>query len=78
MIKLTSAFFICKEENCKWNLKKEYATQNAIFGHYWRKGREKLIQLSLQTKVSANPHVEPTYILADKLSKISKVNREDL
>lgn len=70
-------FFICKELNCEWSQKKEFASHSAIFGHYWRKGRGVLIQLSLQTKVSTNPYTEPTFILAEKLTKISKISRDD-
>ena len=76
MIKLASAFFVCKEENCKWNLRKEYATYNAIFGHYFRKGREVLIRLVKEAGISKNPYGEPTFILAEKLVRISKIDPE--
>jgi len=42
-----------------------------------RKGREILIKLAIETGVSSIPYQEPTYILAEKLVKISKVQRED-
>jgi len=73
VIKLSSAFFLCKEKNCKWSLRKEYATHNAIFGHYWRKGREVLIELVKEAAISKNPYGEPTFILAEKLVRISKI-----
>jgi len=52
-------------------------TYGAIFGHYWRKGREVLIELVKEMGISKNPYTEPTFILAEKLVKISKVSRED-
>ena len=73
MIKLASAFFTCRKKGCEWNQKKEYATYNAIFGHYWRKGREVLIELVKEAGISKNPYTEPTFILAEKLVKISKI-----
>jgi len=72
------SFFIrgCLQKGCKqWN-KLEYVTYGAIFGHYYRKGREVLIKLAKETGVSQIPYSEPTFILCDKLVKISKINRE--
>ena len=73
-----SAFFKCRKKGCWWNQKKEYATHGAMFGHYWNKGREVLIELVKEASISKNPYAEPTFILAEKLVRISKVNREDL
>ena len=73
MIKLASAVFVCKHKICKWYNKPEYVTYNAIFGHYWRKGREVLIELVKEAGISKNPYGEPTFILAEKLVRISKI-----
>ena len=77
MIKLTSAFFACIDKTCIRFNKPEYAPYNAIFGHYWRKGREVLIELVKELGISNNPYVEPTFILAEKLVKISKIDLEN-
>ncbi len=73
------SFFIrgCLQKSCEhWN-NREYVTYRSIFGHYYRKGREVLIKLAIENNVSQIPYSEPTYILADKLVKISKINREE-
>jgi len=73
---LSSAFFKCVERTCRWAKIPEYATYKAVFGHYYRKGREVLIKLALENGVSERPYAEPTYILADKLVKISQVKQQ--
>jgi len=65
---------ICKQKGCSWYVKSEYAEHGAWFGHYWRKGREILIELVKAEGVSKNPYGEPTFILAEKLVKISKIS----
>lgn len=72
------SFWICLQYDCKWSKKPIYATYRELFGHYYRKGREVLIKLALETEVSQRPYSEPTYILADKLVKISKINRDEI
>ena len=72
------SFWICLQYGCKWNKKPFYATHRELFGHYYRKGREVLIKLAKENGVSQIPYSEPTYILADKLVKISKINRETI
>ena len=64
---------ICKQKTCKQSFKPEWVSYKEIFHHYFGKGRENLIQLALENKVSSKPNSEPTYILADKLVKASKV-----
>jgi len=64
---------VCKQGICDKSFKPEWVLYNEIFRHYFRKGREVLIELALENNVSSNPYHEPTYILADKLVKISKV-----
>ncbi len=66
----------CIQGICPKN-KVDWITHNELFSHYYRKGREVLIELTLETGVCPNPYHEPTYILADKLVKISKVKREE-
>ena len=73
---MSSAFFKCVERTCRWAKIPEYATYKAVFGHYYRKGREVLIKLALENGISERPYSEPTYILADKLVKISKVEKQ--
>ena len=70
---MTSAYFTCLQESCKWYQRKEYTAYTSIFRHYYNKGRETLIQLAIENKVSTRPYAEPTHILADKLVKASKV-----
>jgi len=65
-----SFWIICPQKICN---KKKFADHNAHFGHFYRKGRENLIQLALETGISKNPHCEPTWILAEKLIIFSKV-----
>jgi len=64
---------ICKQKTCKRSFKPEWVSYKEIFRHYFRKGREILIQLALENNVSSTPYAEPTYILADKLVKASMV-----
>jgi len=66
----------CKDKKCKWHHKVVYASHRFVFKHYYNKGREDLIKLAIETGVSNIPYQEPTYILADKLVKISKVDEE--
>ncbi len=68
--------WLCRDFNCDKSKKIIFATYRFMFKHYMRKGREILIKLAIQTGVSTIPYQEPTYILADKLTKISKVQRE--
>jgi len=70
---MASAFFTCLQKSCNWYQKLEYSGYQEIFKHYYNKGREVLIQLALEYKVSTRPYSESTYILADKLVKLSKV-----
>jgi len=72
---MSSSFFKCVERTCRWAKVPEFATYKAMFGHYYRKGRESLIKLSLENDVSERPYTEATYILADKLVRISQVKR---
>ena len=72
-----SFFGICKVKNCSWNKKVEFADHRAWFGHYWRHGREILIELVKEAGISSNPYGEPTFILAEKLTKISKIEHVD-
>jgi len=71
-------FKICLQNGCKWSKKPFYASDRELFGHYYRKGREVLIKLAKENDVSQIPYSEPTYILADKLVKKSKINREEI
>ncbi len=64
---------ICKQENCIRSFKPEWVLYRELFRHYYSKGREILIELALKNNVSSRPYAEPTYILADKLVKVSKV-----
>jgi len=72
------SFWICLQYECKRSKKPTYATHSEMFGHYYRKGREVLIKLAKENNVSQIPYSEPTFILADKLVKISKINRETI
>ena len=74
---MTGFFVQCKQKDCPKHDKIEYSTHGAMFGHYIRKGRDKLIELVKQESISRNPFGEPTWILAEKLVKISKINSED-
>jgi len=74
---LTSFRGRCKEKGCSWYEKAEFADYRAWFGHYWRKGRNTLIELVQENKILKNAHIEPTYILADKLVKISKIEENN-
>jgi len=67
----------CVQKICPKS-KVDWITYNELFRHYWKKGREVLIELALENNVSSRPYSEPTYILADKLVKISKIDRESL
>ena len=78
MKKLGSAFFKCRKKGCWWNKKIEYASYGAMFSHYFQHGRDTLIELIKKEGISKNPYALPTYILADKLKEISRINREDL
>ena len=73
---MSSAFFKCVDRTCRWAKVPEFATYKAMFGHYYRKGREVLIELAKETGVSSTPYTETTYILADKLVRISQVKRQ--
>lgn len=64
---------ICKQKNCNKSLKPEWVLYREIFIHYYKKGREVLIELALENNVTTRPYVEKTYILADKLVKVSMV-----
>ena len=66
----------CKEKGCSWYEKAEFADYRAWFGHYWRKGRNALIAIILDLGILQNPYIEPTFILADKLVKISKIEED--
>jgi len=66
----------CLQKSCPRSSKIEYATYSAWFGHYYRKGREVLIELVIELGLSEHPYGEPTYLLADKLVKATKVNSE--
>jgi len=68
---------ICMDKECKNSKKPIYATYKAHFSHFYRKGREVLIKLALETGVSTQPYSEPTFILADKLVKFSKIRKEE-
>ena len=74
---MTSMFGTCVEKGCPKSKKIEYADHGAWFGHYFRKGRDTLIQLVIEEGISKNPYGESTYILADKLVKISKIDSRD-
>jgi len=67
----------CVDIGCPEHKKIVYAEHRAWFSHYFRKGRDTLIQLVLEEGLSGNPYGEPTYILAEKLVKISKVESKD-
>ena len=67
----------CKQKGCSWNKKVEFADHRAWFGHYWRKGRDVLIELVKEAGISKNPYSEPTFVLAEKLIKISKIEYVD-
>lgn len=69
--------FQCRDSTCKRSLEIIHSTYGFMFKHYFRKGREILIKLATETGVSTIPYQEPTFILADKLTKISKVEKED-
>jgi len=71
------SFWVCQQLTCDFSKRQTYSTYTAIFRHYYKKGREVLIELAKQTGVSIIPYSEPSYILADKLVKISKVEREN-
>ena len=70
-------FGYCKQKGCAWYEKSEYAEHGAWFGHYWKKGREILIQLVLEEGIAKNPYGMPTYILTEKLVEISKISKDD-
>lgn len=74
---MTSIFGTCVDKGCPNSKKIEYADYRAWFGHYHRKGRDTLIQLAIKEGISKNPYGEPTYILANKLVKITKINSRD-
>ncbi len=69
-------FGSCKQKGCSLNKKITFASHNAWFGHYWRKGREVLIELVKENNISKNPYAEPTFVLAEKLTQISKIDSE--
>lgn len=73
---MTSFWGYCKQKGCFWHEKAEFAEYRAWFGHYWKKGRNTLIQLIQEQGILQNAHIEPTYILADKLVQISKIEPE--
>jgi len=68
----------CLDRTCRHYREPLYATNGAWFGHYIRKGRDILIQLALEAGISQRPYSLPTWILADKLVKISKIYREEI
>lgn len=74
---MTSFWGMCRQNECSWHVKPEFAEHKAWFGHYWRKGRDTLIEIILEYEILRNPYVEPTYILANKLVQISKIESEN-
>lgn len=70
---MTSFWGKCMQKRCAWYVKPEFADHKAWFGHYWQKGRNALIEIILEYKILRNPYAEPTYILANKLTQISKI-----
>ena len=75
---MTSFSGSCRQKGCPKHEGIVYADHKAWFSHYWRKGRETLIELVKKEGISKNPYGEPTWILAEKLVKISKINSEDV
>jgi len=69
--------YICLDETCEKSQSITDSDSRFMFKHYMRHGRQILIELAQLTKVSNIPYQEPTYILADKLTKISKANSEE-
>lgn len=65
------------QKGCPYSEKAVYADNTAWFGHYWRKGRNALIQLIQENEILRNPYIEPTYILANKLVQFSKIEQEE-
>ena len=62
----------CLQKGCRWYTKAENATHDQWFRHYFRKGRDVLIELALVTMISDNPYILPTYIITEKLVQYSK------
>ena len=75
---LTSFFFTCPQNGCPKHYVIEYAEHNAIFWHLWNKGRDIIIKLILQEKISERPNIVTTAVLVEKLIKISKINSKDI
>ena len=69
-----SFWAMCVQNGCHKSFKPEWTTYKEMFSHYYYKGREVLIELTKKSGVSIHPYSEPTYILADKMVKYSKIN----
>lgn len=74
---MTSFWALCMQKECPRHVQPEFADHKAWFGHYWRKGRNTLIEIILECEILRNPYAEPTYILAEKLVQISKISLDD-
>ena len=64
---------MCPKKGCPESEKPVYADYRAWFGHFWRHGRNVLIEIILDLGILQNPYIEPTFILADKLVQVSKI-----
>jgi len=68
---------VCLIKGCPESEKPVYADHRAWFGHFWRHGRNVLIETILDLGILRNPYIEPTFILAEKLVKISKIEENE-
>ena len=69
--------YTCLHETCEKNQSITDSDSRFMFRHYMRHGRQILIELAKRTGVSNIPYQESTFILADKLTKISNVSEEE-